>query len=154
MLDEVDNLLSILGMKGHAAMDCWIPTDPTDKDDAGRFLDYLESTLDDEIYPCVKVYVLEDIKNRADETIDSLLCHIHQLAHHALVGDGSDPAVEFVVQCTLIHAIPDGDIELLKVSHDKSVSHLLEICCTCYAIEYGAAAMCAAKTINEVQKSH
>ena len=62
-----------------------------------------------------------------------------QLAHHALIGDGSNAAVKFEVQCRLIHAIQDGDIELqkelLKVSQDKGVSHLLEICCTYYAME-------------------
>ena len=43
MSDEVDYLLSILGKKGYAAIDCWMPTDPADKYDAGTFLDYLES---------------------------------------------------------------------------------------------------------------
>ena len=114
MSDEVDYLLSILGKEGYAAMDCWMPTDPADKNDAGKFLDYLESTLDDEISPCVRVYELEDVKKRTDETIDALIDHICQLAHHALIGDGSDAAVEFEVQCRLIHAIPDGDIELQK----------------------------------------
>ena len=100
-------------------MDCWMPTDPADKNDAGKFLDYLESTPDDEIYPCVTVYELEDIKKRTDETIDALDC-ICQLAHHALIGDESDAAVEFEVKHRLICAIPGGDIqlqkELLKVS--------------------------------------
>ena len=107
-----------------------MPTDPADKNDAEKFLDYLKSTLDDEIPP-VRVYELEDIKKRTDETIDALIDHIWQLAHHALIGDGSDAAVEFEFQCRLICAIPDGDIELqkelLKVSCDKGVSHLLEI---------------------------
>ena len=48
------------------------------------------------------------------------------------IGGGSDAALEFEVQHRLIHAIPDGDIELwkeiLKVSQDKGVSHLLETC--------------------------
>ena len=35
-------------------MDCWMPTDPADKSDAGKFRDYLGSTLDDEISPCDK----------------------------------------------------------------------------------------------------
>ena len=47
--DEVDYLLSILGKEGYAAMDHWMTTDPADKYDSGKFLDYLESTLDDEI---------------------------------------------------------------------------------------------------------
>ena len=55
MSDEVDYLLSILGKEGYAAMDCWMPTDPADKNDAGKFLNYLESTLDDEISSCVRV---------------------------------------------------------------------------------------------------
>ena len=58
----------------------------------------------------------------------------------------------------LMHALPDGDIELwkelLKVRQDKGVSHLLGMCHTYYAIESGAAVMCAGKTINAVQKSH
>ena len=83
MSDEVDYLLSILGKEGYAAMDCWMPTNPADKDDAGKFLDYLESTLDDEISPCIRVYELEDVKKRRDETIDALIDHVCQCAHHA-----------------------------------------------------------------------
>ena len=135
-------------------MDCWMPTDSSDKNDAGKFLDHVESTLDDEISPCVRVYEQEDVKKRADETIDVLIDCIHKLACHALIGDGSDVAVEFELQHRLIHAIPDGDIELwrelLKVSHDKGISYLLEIYHTYYAIESGAAAMCAGTTINAV----
>ena len=135
-----------------------MPTDPADKNDAGKFLDYLESTLDDEISPHVRVYELEDFKKRTDETIDAPIDCICQLTHHVLTADGCDAAVEFEVQHRLLHAIPDGDIELwkklIKVSHDKGVSHLPEIGHTHYAMECGAAAMCAGKTINAVQKSH
>ena len=158
MSNEVNYLLSILGEEGYAPMDHWMPTDPTEKNDSRKFLKYLESTLDDEISPCVRVYEVEDVKKRTDETIDGLIDCICQLACHALIGDGSDAPVKFQVQCRLIHVIPDGDIEiqkeLLKVSWDKGVSHLLEICCTYYAIESGASAICAVKTINAVQKSH
>ena len=89
----MDYLLSILSMEGYAAMDCWMPTDPADKNDAGKFLDYLESTLDDVISPNVRVCELEDIKKRTDVTIDALIDQICQLAHHALMGDGYDAAV-------------------------------------------------------------
>ena len=133
MSDEVDYLLSILGKEGYAAMDCWMPTDPVDKINAGNFLNYPKSTLDDEISPHVRVYELEDVKKRTDETIDALIDHICQLACHALIGDGSDASVEFEVQQSLICAISEGDIELWKeflmVSQDKGVSHLLYILC-------------------------
>ena len=66
--DEVDYLLSILDQEGYAAMDPWMPTDTADKNDAGKFFDYLESTLDDEMSPHVRVYELEDIKKRTEET--------------------------------------------------------------------------------------
>ena len=139
-------------------MDCWMSNDPPDKNDAGKFLDYLESTLDDEISPCVRVYELEDIKKRTDETIDALIYHIWQLASHALIGDGRYADVEFKVQCRLIHAIPDSEIELwkehLKVGHTKGVSHLLEIWHKYFAFDSRAAVMCSGKTINAVQKSH
>ena len=120
MSDEVDYLLSILAKEGYAAMDRWMFTDPVDKNDAGKFLDYLGSILDDEISPCGKVYELEDVKKRTDETIDVLVHYICQLTCHTQIGNGSDAAVEFEVECRLICAIPDGDIklqkELLKVS--------------------------------------
>ena len=160
MSDEVDCLLSIFGREWYAAMDCWMPTDPADKYDAGKFLDYLESTMDDEISPNIRVHELEDVKKRTDETIDALIDHICQLACHALTGDGSDAAVEFEVQHRLIHAIPDGDIKLqkklLKVCGDKGVSHILKICHMYYPVPVkpAAAAMCAGKAINAVQKSH
>ena len=91
-----------------------MPTDPADKNDAGKFLNYLESTPDGEISPCVRVYKLEDVKKSTDETTDAFIDHICHLACHALIGDGSDVAVEFEVQSRLIYAIPDGDIELWK----------------------------------------
>ena len=93
MSDEVDYLLSILRNKGYSAMDHWMPTDSADKNDAGKFLDYLEITLDDEISPCVRVYELEDIKKGTDETIDALIGGICQLPCHALIDDGSDAFV-------------------------------------------------------------
>ena len=91
-----------------------MPTDPADKNDAGKFLNYLESTLDDDISPHVRVYELKDVKKRTDETVDALTDCICQLAHCALIGYGSDAGVDFDIQCRLIHAIPDGDIELQK----------------------------------------
>ena len=61
------------------------------------------------------------------------------------IGNGSDAAIEFEVQCRLIRAIPDANIklckQLLKVSRNKRVLHLLEICRTYYAVESGVAAM-------------
>ena len=102
--------------------------------------------MDDEISPHVRVYELEDIKKRTDETINAHVDCICQLAHRALIGNRSDAGVEFEAQCRLIHAIPGGDIELqkelLKVGCDKCVSQLLEIYHTYYAIESGAATMC------------
>ena len=83
--DEVEYLLSILAKEGYAVMDHWMPTDPADKSDTGKFLNYLESTLEDEISPHVRVYKLEDVKKRTDETIDALIDCMHQLACHALV---------------------------------------------------------------------
>ena len=110
MSDKVDYLLSIFGKEGYAAMDGWMPTDPADKNDAGKFLNYMESTLDDEISPIVRVYELEDVKKRTDETIDALIDYLCQLACHALIGDQSDASVDFEIQHRLICAIPDGDM--------------------------------------------
>ena len=54
----------------------------------------------------------------------------------------------------MIRAIPDANIELckqlLKVSCDKRVLYLLEICRTYYAVESGAAAMCAGHAVYAV----
>ena len=67
----------------------------------------------------MRAYELKNVKRRTNEKVDALIDHIYQHAHCALIGDGSDSAVEFEVQHRLIHAIPDGDIglwkELLKV---------------------------------------
>ena len=104
MSDKGDYLLSVLRKEGYATMDWWMPTDPADKNDAGKFFDYLESTLGDDRSPHVRVYELEDIK-RTDKTSDVLVDCICQLAHCALTDDGSDAAVEFEVQCRLIGAI-------------------------------------------------
>ena len=48
---KLDYLLCILGKEGYAAMDRWVPADETHKNDPAKFLDYIESTLDDEISP-------------------------------------------------------------------------------------------------------
>ena len=151
-------LLCILGKEGYAAMDFWVPPDEAHKWDLERFLDYLESTLDDEISPQIWIYELEDVKKRSDESVDKLIGRICQLTHHAQIGNGSDAAIEFEVQCRLIWAIPDANIELwkelLKVNHDKKISHLLEISCTYYAIESRAAVMCAGKAIHPLHQGH
>ena len=139
-------------------MDRWVPADQAHKNDPVKFLDYIESMLDDEISPWVHIYELEDITKRSDESINELVDWICQLTHRAQIGDGSDAAIEFKVQCRLIWAIPDADIklhkQLPKVSHDKRVLHLLEICRTYYAVESGAAAMCAGHVVHAVCHTH
>ena len=105
-----------------------------------KFLDYIANMLDDEMSPWVRVYELGDITKRSDESIDELVDQICQHTCRAQISDGSDAAIEFEVQCRLIQVIPDANIELhkqlLKVSHDKRVLHLLEICRTYYAVEW------------------
>ena len=156
--EKLDYLLCILGKEGYATMDRWVPADEAHKNNPVKFLDYIESTLDDEISPLVCVYELEDISKRSDESIDELLDWIPQLTHRAQIGNGSDATIEFKVQCRLIRAIPDTDIELhkqlLKVSHDKRVLHLLQICRTYYAVESGATAMCAGHAVHAVCHTH
>ena len=152
--EKLDYLLCILGKEGYDAMDRWVPADEAHKNDPVKFLDYIGSTLDDEISPWVCVYELEDITKRSDESINELVDRIHQLTCRAQMGNGSDAAIEFEVQCRLIWAIPDDDIELckklLKVSRDKRVLHLLEICRTYYAVESGVAAMYAGDVAHAV----
>ena len=135
-------------------MDRWVPADEVHRNDPVKFLDHIESMLDDEISPQVRIYELEDITKRSEKTIDELVDQICQLAHRTQIGNGSDAAIEFKVQCRLIQVIPDANIELckqlLKVSHDKRVSHLLEICRTHYAVESGAAAMCVGQVVHAV----
>ena len=80
--DKGDYLLSILG-EGYAGMNHLMPTDPADKNDAEKFLDYLESTLDVEVSTHVRVYELEDIKQYTDESIGALSDCIHHLPHYA-----------------------------------------------------------------------
>ena len=152
--EKLNYLLCILGKEGYAAMDRWVPADEAHKNDPMKFLDYTESTLDKEIFPQVHVYKLEDITKRSDESIDELVDQICQLTCRAQIGNGSDAAIEFEAQCRLIWAIPDTNIklckQLLKVSCDKKVLHLLEICRTYYAVESGAAAMCVSHVVHAV----
>ena len=69
----LDYLFCILGKEGYTTMDHWVPTDEANKCDPQKFLNYLKSTLDDEISPWVQVYELEDIKKRSDESINELV---------------------------------------------------------------------------------
>ena len=151
--EKLDYLLCILGKEGYAAMDRWVPADETHKNSPAKFLYYIENTLDDEISPQDCLWV-EDITKRSNKSIDELVDQICQLAQRAQIGDGSDAAIEFKVQHRLIRVTPDADIELckqlLKVSHDKRVSHLLEICRTYYAVESGVATMCAGHMVHAV----
>ena len=135
-------------------MDRWVPADEAHKNNPMKFLDYIESTLDDEISPQVHVYELEDVTKRSDESINEVVDWICQLTHRAQTGNGNDAVIEFKVQCRLIWAIPDANIklhkQLLKVSHDKKVSHLLEIYRTYYTVESCTAAMCAGHVVHAV----
>ena len=135
-------------------MDRWVPANEAHKNDPKKSLDYIESTLDNEISLQVHVYKLEDITKRFDESIDELVDWICQLACRTQISNGSDAAIEFEVQHRLIPAILDTDIELhkqlLKVSRDKKVSHLLEIYRTYYAVESGEAAMCVGHVVHAV----
>ena len=54
--EKLDYLLCILGKEGYAAMDRWIPADEAHKNDPTKFLDCIESTLDDKISPRVCVW--------------------------------------------------------------------------------------------------
>ena len=114
--------------------------------------------LDEKISPPVCVYKLEDITKRSDESINELVDQIRQLTHRVQISNGSDAAIEFKVQYRLIWVIPDPNNEpckkLLKVSHDKRVSHLLEICRTYYAVESGVAAMCMGHVVHAVCHTH
>ena len=154
----LDYLLCILGKDSYAAMDCWVPPDKGHKWDPEKFLNYIESTLDDEVSPWVHVYELEDVKKRSDESVDKLVDRICQLACWAQIGNSSNATIEFKVQCRLIQAIPDADIELqkelLKVNCNKKVSDLLEISCMYYAVELGMAVMCASKDIDALHQDH
>ena len=98
----LDYLLCILGKEGYTAMDCWVPNNKADKHDLEKFLNYLESTLDDEISLQVHVYGIGDIKKRSDESINEHVDRICPIACHAQIGDSSDAAIEFEVQCRLI----------------------------------------------------
>ena len=152
--EKLDYLLCILGKEGYAAMDRWVPADEAHKNNPVKFLDYVESMLDNKISQQVCVYELEDITKRSDKSIDELVDQIYQLTHRAKINNGSDAAIEFKVQCRLIQVIPDANFELckqlLKVSYDKRLSHLLEICRTYYTVESGAAALCAWHAVHAV----
>ena len=104
------------------------------------------------------VYKLEDITKRSDKSIDELVDQICQLAHRAQIGNGCDAVIKFEVQHRLIWVIPDANIklckQLLKVSCDKKVSHLLEICRTYYTVESGVAAMCVDLAVHAVCHTH
>ena len=58
------------------------------------------------------MYDLEAIQKKKDETAKELVAHIHQMAARAHIGDGSNAAIEFEVQCRFIRAITDDEIEL------------------------------------------
>ena len=49
--EKLDYLPCILGKEAYAAMDRWVLGDEAHKNDPMKFLDYIESTLDDEISP-------------------------------------------------------------------------------------------------------
>ena len=88
--EKLDYLPCILSKEGYVAMDRCVPADEAHKNDPVKFLDYIESTLDDKISPWVCVYELEDITKRSDESIDELVDWTCQLTHMAQISNGSD----------------------------------------------------------------
>ena len=93
--ETLDYLLCILVKEGYGTMDRWVPVDEAHKNDPVKFLDYIETTLDNKISPRVHVYELEDITKRSDESTNELVDQICQLACRAHIGDGSDAVIEF-----------------------------------------------------------
>ena len=49
--EKLGYLLCIWGKEGYATMDRWVPADEAHKNNPVKFLDYIESMLDDEISP-------------------------------------------------------------------------------------------------------
>ena len=47
--EKLDYLLCILGKEGYATIDRWVPVDEAHKNNPKKFLDYIDSMLDDEI---------------------------------------------------------------------------------------------------------
>ena len=76
--EHLDYLLCILSKEGYTAMDHWVPPDEAHKWDPEKFLDYLESTLDDKISPQIWVYDLDDVKKRSDKSVNELIDRICQ----------------------------------------------------------------------------
>ena len=47
--EKLDYLLCILGKEGYATMDRWVLADEAHKNNPKKFVDYIDSTLDDKI---------------------------------------------------------------------------------------------------------
>ena len=126
---KLRTMLQILQKEGYASFERWTPNDATLKESYVEFLKYLKGTVDSEITQRIRVYDLESIRMRQNETVDELVDRIRELARLAQIGDNSDEAIEFEVERRLIKAIPDTDImlrkELLRQGRDKRVSDLL-----------------------------
>ena len=64
----LDMILSCLGKRGCTVHDEWV-ADATTKQDWHAFLHNFESTLDTEVGPWVRVYDLEAIRKKKDESV-------------------------------------------------------------------------------------
>ena len=112
--EKLDYLLAILSKDRYAAIDHGVPATAQNKTKHNKFLDCIECTLDNEISPLFCIYKQEGIKKKADETIEEVMDCMCQLIHHVQIGDQWNAAFVFEVQCRLIHAIPNDNIELCR----------------------------------------
>ena len=150
----LDAILSSLGKKEYAIHDEWV-MDAATKQDWQAFLCHFESTLDIEVGPRVKVYDLEAICKKRDETACELVACIQQMASQAHNRNGSVAANEFEVQHRFIRAITDDEIELqcglLAAPITATTNELLTIAESYYAVECGAQMMSSSGTsVNAV----
>ena len=75
----LDAILSCLGKKGYAICDEWV-MDAATQQEWQAFLCHIESTMDTKVGPRVRVYDLEAIHKKRDETAHELVAHIQQIA--------------------------------------------------------------------------
>jgi len=150
-------VLSLLGKEGVRLFERWSPTTADDRDDYGKFLDYIESTLTDSVSRRVLRYQLEDVRKRSDEPIDVLYERIKLMAQRAKVGGGTAEAIEYTLQQRLVRAIPDSDVELrkklLELDDTKTSKDMLEVCRSYYSVVSGAAAMSdTSRSVHAISK--
>ena len=156
---QLEYLLNFLGLVGWKKHKQWTPDGATPvicakaKKSATEFMKFLHCGMDHPVSQHCRIYQLEEISIKADETPDELVDRIRGLADRC--NFPTDVEKEWHIQFRLVHALSDTDLvrKLLAMKMEAITAEMLATCHTHITIADNMLSMgLATKTVNAIQK--